>query len=223
MAIDNDVVVRIKLLMSASRDVAHGYELRSCDRRSLVFPGLADIQQGERITLIELAFHFVSRDFVIEHRLITKICLSGVGMLLYTELLDAATAELIHVLTAVRQAIDPSRQPGVRIRLGFCLFVILAEKGVVALVIALDWRRMRAVWGFNDGVHQETGNDSAIRVAGDDFGFDDFFSDHDNSLGGADAFDHDAEISPAVRIAITIGALHVHNRDIGSERAHGPK
>ncbi len=52
---------------------------------------------------------------------------------------------------------------------------------------------------------------------------DNFFGDHDHPLGRAHAFDHDAEISPAVSVTFRIGALHMNDSDIRIQRPHRPQ
>src|SRR3954466_8272530 len=82
---------------------------------------------------------------------------------------------------------------------------------------------MRAVRTLDDSVHQEPGNHSAIRIAGNNLWLDDFFGCDDHSSGGPDAFDHYTEISPAVCVAFTIGALNVNDSHIGVQSANCPQ
>ena len=56
-----------------------------------------------------------------------------------------------------------------------------------------------------------------------DLRLNDFFRHHDHALGGANSFDHHAEIAPAVGIAFAIGTLHVNDGDVGIERTNRPQ
>src|SRR5579871_4589761 len=67
MAHDDDVIVRIKLLMCSRRYIAHRDQLGARDPRSLEFPRLADIEQREGLGRIQLSFHIFHADFVIRH------------------------------------------------------------------------------------------------------------------------------------------------------------
>src|SRR6266704_4038109 len=118
---------------------------------------------------------------------------------------------------------DPLLLPDITLCFGFCLFVILAEKCIVSIVISLDWGWMRAVRALDYGVDHEPRDCGAVGVAGDCFYVDNFFGHYDDPLGCAHAFWHHAEISPAMRVAFGVGALHVDNRDIRIQRSHCPQ
>ena len=84
------------------------------------------------------------------------------------------------------------------------MLVILAEESVIALVVALHGRWMRAVPAFDNRVHEETGNNGAVGIAGDHLGLDYFFGNHDHALCGADSLNHDTVISPTMRVAFGV-------------------
>src|SRR5581483_4475718 len=145
----------------------------------------------------------------------------GVGMLLDAKFLDAAATELIHVVSAIAHTVHPALQPFFRVIFRFCLFVILAKESIIAFIAALNRRGMRAVAAFDHGRDEKTRNDGAIRIARDDLERDHLFRDYNHVLCGAHRLDHHAKISPAVRIALAVGALHMNDGDIGIEGAHG--
>src|SRR5215472_9140893 len=99
--------------------------------------------------------------------------------------------------------------------------MILLKGGIVTLVVSLHRRGMRAEGALDYGGDQKSGNDGAVGVAGDDLARNDFFAGDDDVLGGAHTLDHDAEVAPAVRVALFIGALHVHDGEIGLDGADG--
>src|SRR3954469_454931 len=97
--------------------------------------------------------------------------------------------------------------------------MILAKEGIVTLVISLHRRRMRAERDLADSADQEPRNHSAVRVGGDDLARDDLFRTDDHLLGRAHAFEHDAEISPAMCVAFFVGALHMDDGHVRYKRA----
>src|SRR5438105_4343699 len=120
----------------------------------------------------------------------------------------------------VRNAINPSLQPRIGIRLSFRLLVVMAEKSVVALVVALHGRRVRPVPALDHSVDQKSGNHSAIGIARDYVSINNFFGYHDNSLRRPNRFDHHSEIAPTMRVAFTISALQMNDGYIRRQRPH---
>src|SRR5437867_11713552 len=90
--------------------------------------------------------------------------------------------------------------------------MILTEESVIAFVISLHRRGMRAIAALDYGIHEKSGDHGAIGVASDDLGLNDLFRNHDHPLGGAHCFNHDAKITPAVGVAFRVGALNMNNR-----------
>ena len=63
MAKDNDMLVGIKLLLSTGRHVAHRNMLRTFNLRSLVLPGLTNIQKRKRLPTLLKRFDLSGRYF----------------------------------------------------------------------------------------------------------------------------------------------------------------
>src|SRR5689334_4946749 len=97
---------------------------------------------------------------------ISIIRLRRICVLLDAKLIDAAAAQLIHVLPPVVNTVHPTSQPGLAVSLRFCLLMILAEECVVALVASLHRRWMRSVPALDHRRNQKAGNHRAIGVAG---------------------------------------------------------
>src|SRR5581483_11851450 len=95
---------------------------------------------------------------------ISIIHLRGIGVLLDAEFVDAAPAQLVHVSAPIFNPMYPAIQPGVAVLFCLGLLVILAEEGIVALVVSLDRRGVRAITTFHHRVDQETGDHGAVRV-----------------------------------------------------------
>src|SRR6266571_7086268 len=154
---------------------------------------------------------------------ISKICCGSVHVLLYSEILHTTAAELIHVRREILQTINPAIQPGITVGFCFCLLVILAKECVITLVISLYRRGMRPVPALHHRIDQKSRNHGPIRIGRDYFRIDNFFHHHDHALRRAHAFNHHAEISPAVSVALTISALDVHNGDVWVQSSHCPQ
>src|ERR1700733_8547665 len=60
-----DVIFRVQFLMGTSGDVAHRNQFRPSHVRRFKLPRLADVEQRESVTLIELPLHFFGRDLVV--------------------------------------------------------------------------------------------------------------------------------------------------------------
>src|SRR5437660_1548836 len=154
---------------------------------------------------------------------ISKICCGSVHVLLYSEILHTTAAELIHVRRAILQTINPAIQPGITVGFCFCLLVILAKECVITLVISLYRRGMRPVPALHHRIDQKSWDQRSIGIAGDHLRIDNLFHHHDHALRRAHAFNHHAEISPAVSVALTISALDVHNGDVWVQSSHCPQ
>ena len=50
---------------------------------------------------------------------------------------------------------------------------------------------------------------------------DDFFTGENDPARREGGFAHDSKVAPDMGIAVSVGALHVKNSDIGSQRANG--
>src|SRR3954465_766967 len=114
-------------------------------------------------------------------------------------------------------------QPCIAVLLCFCLRMIFAEEFIISVVVTLHRGRVRSVGTFDDGVDQKPRNDSAIRIAGNKLWLDNFFGHDDHPLGSAYTLNHDTEISPAVCVAFTIGALNMNDSHIGVQSANCPQ
>src|SRR5438309_11353684 len=114
-----------------------------------------------------------------QKRSISKIRLRGVCVFLHPQLFHSASAQLIHICKTVGYAINPTLQPGIGIRPGFRLLVVLTKESVVALVVSLHWRRMSPIAALDHRIDQKSGNHGAIGIARDSISFYDFFGYHD--------------------------------------------
>src|SRR5579884_3034036 len=123
-------------------------------------------------------------------------------------------------MLAIGHAEDPAIEPCFSVFSGLGLFVVVSEECIVTAVVALYWRRMRPVATVDHGIDEKTGNDSAIGIAGDHLGLNNLLGADNDTLRGANALNHDAEIPPAMRVALAISTLHVNDGDIGIQRAH---
>src|SRR5882672_2876640 len=98
------------------------------------------------------------------------------------------------------------------------LDIELQMRGIV-IIAAEDRRRMGAEWLMDDGLDTMAGNDGAFGCALNLFRRHDGFGDDDETMGGFGLF----LILPArpvdAAIAVGIRGLHMHERDIGGERA----
>src|SRR5258708_5676526 len=101
--------------------------------------------------------------------------------------------------------------------------MIILEEGVVTLVESLNRGWVSSVRTLDDCVHQESRDHCSVRIAGNHLSIYNFFCNYDDSLGSTNSFNHDSEISPAMRVALAIGALHVHDSDVRNQGAHGPE
>ena len=97
--------------------------------------------------------------------------------------------------------------------------MIFLEEGVIAAVVSLHRRRMRGSGFVDHGGNQKSGNQSAIRVGGNDAWLDDFFGDDNYFAGGADGVNGDAEAAPEMRVACGVGALDLQDGDVGTQSA----
>src|SRR5437667_2697259 len=155
--------------------------------------------------------------------LISKICLRCVSMLLHTQPVNMLGTELFDVGCPVGEVVHPLFQPGIALGFRFCMFVVLTKELVIAIVVSLHWRWVRTIGTLDDRINQKPGNRGAIWVAGNDLWSNNFFCYHDHALGCAHAFEHYPEISPAMRVAIHISPLHMHDGHVRVKRAYRPQ
>ena len=142
-------------------------------------------------------------------------------MFFHGQRFDAGSAEVFPILGAIGHLRDPARQPILEILEAASLFVVLSEKSVVATVIALDGRRMRAAGFAHDRRDKEAGDQSAIWIRRNHAGLDNFFRHHNHLARGARSIHGYSQAAPNVRITLRVGALHVEDGDIRTQRAHG--
>src|SRR5690242_19096076 len=90
--------------------------------------------------------------------LVSKVRLRCIRMLLHTQRFHTIEAEFLLILLTIGHSINPTLQPRVTLSSRFSVLVVLAKEIIVAAVIALDRRRMRAIRTFNHRIHQETRN-----------------------------------------------------------------
>src|SRR5947209_3861997 len=109
---------------------------------------------------------------------------------------------------------NPVLCPGAECLRCFGLGVVLLEKIIITLIVSLHWRGMRPIRAIHHRRHQKTGNYGAIGVTGDHLLRHDLFRADNHLFGCAHAFNHYTKISPAMRVAEFIGALHVDNGHI---------
>ena len=132
---------------------------------------------------------------------------------------DAGGAKMLPILGAIGDLRDPTVQPILEIFQAAGLFVILREKSVIAAVVALDGRRMRAAGFVDDGCDEEAGYQRAIRIRGNHTGLDNFFCYYNYFAGGACAVHCYSQAAPEVRVALCVAALHVQDGDIRTQSA----
>src|SRR5581483_1644732 len=154
------------------------------------------------------------------HVLIPEIRRRSPRMLLDAKFVDAARPELFNIGCPIRYSVNPALRPTFKICFRLSLFKILAEERVVALVIALHRRGMRAERTRHHRSHQKAGDHSTIGVAGNDLRVNDLFRHHDHVFCRPHALDHHPEIAPAVRVAVAVGALHVNDGHVRIDRAY---
>src|ERR1044071_6349661 len=83
-------------------------------------------------------------------------------------------------------------------------------------------RRRKGPAGHTDNAGDEkTGNQRSIGIAEDDLMLDDFLAGEDHFFCSKCRFAHDAEISPDVGVARSVGTLNVKNGHIGLNRSDG--
>src|SRR3954447_21285057 len=95
--------------------------------------------------------------------------------------------------------------------------VPLEIKSVVAVVIALRIRRMRAEWLNHNRIDDEAGQDRPVRIGADDGLVDELLDDDDDAIGGKCRLLLAPEQPPDLRVAGRVGALSVNDRDVGLE------
>src|SRR5437868_11186761 len=98
--------------------------------------------------------------------------------------------------------------------------MIGAEELVNTAVIALYRRWMRTEGFVHYCSSEKSGNDGASRITCDHVCRDNLFGDYDHPLGCTHSLQHDAEISPAMRIAFSICPLHIDDSYIRNDGAH---
>ena len=96
--------------------------------------------------------------------------------------------------------------------------MVLVIELVIAIVMPLHWRWVRAARRVHDRAHLETRREHAVGIADDYLARHDFFRDDDDTLARERGFLADAEVAPRVRVAVRVGTLHVQDRHIRSQR-----
>src|ERR1039458_292745 len=134
---------------------------------------------------------------------------------------DPFGTELPDVIAAIGNLKHPAIQPLRESFGGAALRMIVAEKVVIAPVISLHGRGVSAKRLVNDGCNGETGDESAIRIGGNNMRSDDFLRDDDDAFRGAGAVNGDAEISPEMRVALLVSALDVDDGDVRTQSVDG--
>src|SRR5262249_31718913 len=64
MAIHNDMVVGVKLLMGAAGNIPHGYQLSAFDADGFELPGLADVEKREAFAAVRHLLHRLRINFI---------------------------------------------------------------------------------------------------------------------------------------------------------------
>src|SRR6266566_2368739 len=91
---------------------------------------------------------------------------------------------------------------------------------MVALIVTLDGRRMRAPRLMHNGSHLERWRQHAIRVAQDHLARNDLFGNEYDIPRCQSRLLAYAEIAPEMGVAILVAALYVDNGDIGMQRGN---
>src|SRR5581483_4258138 len=183
--------------------------VHSCSGGSDLFAGLSRASPDKSVFAWSAAFGSIP-----------EIRRRSPRMLLDAKFVDAARPELFNIGCPIRYSVNPALRPTFKICFRLSLFMILAEERVVALVIALHRRGMRAERTRHHRSHQKAGDHSTIGVAGNDLRVNDLFRHHDHVFCRPHALDHHPEIAPAVRVAVAVGALHVNDGHVRIDRAY---
>jgi hypothetical protein len=93
--------------------------------------------------------------------------------------------------------------------------VIFVEERVIAVVVALHRRGVRAARRVNHGGDPEAGYQNAIRVAANNLGRDNLLGDDDDGASCQRGLLADTQVAPGMRIALNVGALDVDDRHVG--------
>src|SRR5438445_1256171 len=159
----------------------------------------------------------------LSYHLVSIVGRDRIGMLLHAQFFNPACTQLIQIGAAIAHAVYPARKPRIIVAFRFRLLVILPEERVIAFVVTLYRRGVRPQRRLHHGVHQKSWNNRAVGVTGDHLRLDNLFRHDNHTLSRTYSFQHDSEITPAMRITVAIGALHMHDRDIWIQRAHRPQ
>src|SRR5215469_18045623 len=135
----------------------------------------------------------------------------------------AQSRHLVHVRSAIGDAVDEFLEPRLQSRIVARHFIPRDVEVVVAIIVALRVRRMRAPRFADDGVDDEAWDERPVRIGAHDRWFDDLLDYHDDALCGERRFFLDAVEPPDLRVAFGIGALRVDDRHVGIERRYGRK
>src|SRR4030095_13951237 len=120
----------------------------------------------------------------------------------------------------IPKSITPSMEPGQNRRVILGKLVPGQVRFVVAVVVALNIGRVRAVRLMYDGIDDQPGNQGTIGIGTDHRFIDDLLHYDDDVLGGKRYFLLHAEQTPQLRVPLRIGALRVEDGDIGIERRY---
>ena len=104
------------------------------------------------------------------------------------------------------QAVNPFIEPGQNRRVILGKLVPGQVRFIVAVVVALNIGRMRAVRFMNHGIDDQPGNQGTIGIGADHRFVHQFFDHHDDMLGGKRDFLLHAEQAPQLRVALRLSA-----------------
>src|SRR5579859_4313131 len=116
----------------------------------------------------------------------------------------AQPGHLVHVGGAIGDAVDELVEPRPEPRIIARHLIPGDVEIVVAIVVALRVRRVRAPRLAHDSIDDEAGDERPVRVGAHDRRLDDLFDDHDDALRGERRFLLYAVQAPDLRVAIGV-------------------
>src|SRR5438128_2003127 len=131
---------------------------------------------------------------------------------------DTLGAQPLDIGGATVEIVDPVTQPGLGRGLVAADGIPVEIEPVVAVIRALDVRRVRPERLDDDGVDDQAGNDRPVRIGPDDRLVDQLLDDDDDALRGERRLLLAAEQAPDLGVAGGIGALRVDDRHIRLQR-----
>src|ERR1700730_2638346 len=155
------------------------------------------------------------------HSLETKVHRHGKSVFPDSQTVRAGIAQLLHIMGTRRNLRDPVFDPALETIQFTRLVVIFVEESMVAAIVTLDGRRMRAPGLVYDRRNQETRDERAVWVRSNHLGGNNFFSDDNHFARRAHSVNRDTQIPPQVGVASSVGPLDMQDRHVRTQCANG--